>query len=565
MASFAAREASPAGAAESLYLAVLATAALLPVGFLSPWPAFELGLGSALATAAVWALSPGPGRGTAVAVALLATLAVAAGRGLGKGPKGLKGPKGQEEEAGGRVPGVPAVPEVPVFLPLALGLQILLRGDLLFAPAPLLRTAVALVALPVAGGLAVSVLARRHGTAPALIAGGLAILLAPGFNVASTLALVALAAGDFLAWEKTGRLAKGIAVAALLAPIAWAPGPGIAFAVCGLALWRPWIGLGLALPAAFGLGWVFHATGPAVEMQVSWLLLLAPAAVIPRRERIPAVVAAVAIAAAVPLIPNVATLAAPMALAALCIRRDAPFAVPQAVWTGALGAATALLAGYPWLREEPLATALARLGLPPGAALAAWTVGLFLALAALGAWMGRGWSEPVRSARLAGLAAACLALATLLGLPHAGTALLAPETPVVLDAGHPAWEGRLPGPAAVGSVVVESSLSNGAGLAHGTPVAVVRLRNAGGRSLDWTLRAGEATGEWAARRPDVARNGVTAPRPWISWIAGDFFAQRYRARWTLERPERAAVLRVERAPGVPADLEVAVYQVEIRR
>ena len=87
MASFAAREASPAGAAESLYLAVLATAALLPVGFLSPWPAFELGLGSALATAAVWALSPGPGRGTAVAVALLATLAVAAGRGL----QGLQG------------------------------------------------------------------------------------------------------------------------------------------------------------------------------------------------------------------------------------------------------------------------------------------------------------------------------------------------------------------------------------------------------------------------------------------------------------------------------------------
>jgi hypothetical protein len=234
------------------------------------------------------------------------------------------------------------------------------------------------------------------------------------------------------------------------------------------------------------------------------------------------------------------------------------------VWTGALAGSTALLAGYPWLREEPLATALARLGLPPGPGLAAWTAGIFLALAGLGVWLGRGWSEPVRSARLAGMAAAFLTLALMLGLPHAGTPLLAPEVPVVLDAGHPSWESKVPGPA-VGSVVVESSLSNGAGLALGTPVAIVRLRDAAGRNLDWTLRAGEATGEWAARRTDVAQAGVTAPRPWISWIAGDFFAQRYRTRWTLERPERAAVLRLERAPGVPPDLAVAVYQVEIRR
>jgi hypothetical protein len=234
------------------------------------------------------------------------------------------------------------------------------------------------------------------------------------------------------------------------------------------------------------------------------------------------------------------------------------------VWTGALAGSTALLAGYPWMREEPLATAFVLLGLPPGPALAVWVVGLFLLLAALGVWMGRGWSEPVRSLRLAGVTAAVLALALIVGLPHAGTPLLPPAVPVVLDAGHPAWESRVPGPE-VGSVVVESSLSNGAGLAPGTPVAIVRLRDATGRNLDWTLRAGEATGEWAARRPDVAQAGAAAPRPWISWIAGDFFAQRYRTRWTLDRPERAAALRLERAPDVPPDLEVAVYQVEIRR
>ena len=568
MASFAAREAVPAAAAESLYLAILATAVLLPVGFLAPWPAFELGLGSALATAVVWGLPPGPGRGAAMAAVLLGTLAVAAGRSLRQRPEGPQGQQRPAEAWQGRVR-VPAVPEVPVssFLPLALAIQVLMRGDLLFGPMPLVRTAVALVALPAVGGIAVSMLARRHGTALALIAGGTALLPAPGLNVSSTLALVALAAGDFLAWERTGRISKGIAAVALLAPIAWAPGPGIAMAVCGLALWRPWIGLGLAVPVAIGLGWLSPAPWTASAFQAVWLPLLVPAALVPRRDRIASIasmIAALLMVATIPLVPNVATLAAPLALAALSLRRDAAFAVPQAVWTGAMTAGTAVLAGYPWLREEPLSTALGRLGLPPGPALAAWTAGLFLILAAVGAWMGRNWSEPVRSVRLAGMAAACLTLALMLGLPHAGTPLLAPEVPVVLDAGHPSWESRVPGPS-VGSVMVESSLSNGAGLAQGTPVAILRLRDKAGRSLDWTLKAGGATGEWAARRPDVAQAGVTAPRPWISWIAGDFFAQRYRTLWTLERRESAAVLRLERAPGVPPDLEVAVYQVEIRR
>ena len=112
---------------------------------------------------------------------------------------------------------------------------------------------------------------------------------------------------------------------------------------------------------------------------------------------------------------------------------------------------------------------------------------------------------------------------------------------------------------------MESSLSNGAALAPGTPVAIVHLRAGAGHSADWVLRSGEATGEWAARRADVAGAGVKAPSPWVSWLAGNFLAQRYRSRWTLERPERASSLRIERAPGVPPDLAVAVYQLEIRR
>jgi hypothetical protein len=507
-------------------------------------------VGSVLAAAAVWTLPPGPGRGAALVALLLAAQAVATGRALfQRSPLSLR-----------------------FWIPLALGVQMLLRGDLFLAPPPALRLAVALVALPVVGGAALAWLARRQGTALALIAGGTAVVLAPGFNAASTLGLVALAAGDRLArGREGGRWAtwtKGAAWVALAAPIAWAPGPGVAAAVCGLALWRPKIALGLALPVAAALAWHFHGTGGGIALQAVWLLLLVPAAILPGREGIAAVAVALLMAATVPLVPGVATLAAPLALAALSLRRNAAFTVPQAVWTGAALGGTALLASYPWLREAPLSGFLSLVGRAPGPALAAAVVALFLALAAAGTWMGRGWGEPLRSARLAGLAAAAIALALLVGLPDFGTALVAPAVPVVLDAGHLAWETTIPG-RAIGSVVVESSLSNGAGLAPGTPVAIVRLREANESGTVggpvWVLRSGEGTGEWAARRPDVARAGVKAPSPWISWVAGDFLAQRYRSQWTLERPERASSLRIERAPGLPPELAVAVYQLEIRR
>ncbi|MFY9822827.1 MAG: hypothetical protein WAM82_15705, partial [Thermoanaerobaculia bacterium] len=260
------------------------------------------------------------------------------------------------------------------------------------------------------------------------------------------------------------------------------------------------------------------------------------------------------------------TLAAPLALAALSLRRDAAFTVPQRVWTGAVLGGTALLASYPWLRPTPMTTALSLLGLTPGPPLAIWIAAVVLALAALGLSVGRAWSEPVRAARLAGLSAACLILALLQGLPMAGTPLLAPQIPVTLDAGHPVWEIPLPSPAPpVGSVVVESYLANSAKLARGTPVAVLKLVDAAGQSADWTLRAGDDTGEWAARRPDLAFASLPVPPAWVSWVADGFFAQRYRSRFQLDRPQAFAHLRIERAPGVPPDLTVALYQVELRR
>lgn len=548
MASFAGRDTVPAGTAEGLYLAVLAAASLLPVGGLAPAPAVELGLGAVLATAAVWALPPGPGRGAAVVLVLVATLAVAAARRLGTVP-----------------------PSPGVLIPLALGVQVLLRGELLFAPVLTVRLLVALLVLPVAGALAVAMLARRHGSVLPLVAAGVALTLAPGFNVASTLALLALAAGDALGradagWQ-TGRPARAVALAVVLAPIAWQPGYGVAVAVCGLALAWPRVGAGLAVAVAIGLGIVFQPSWSGMVLHFSALPLLVPAALLPERKRIWNVLAAALLAATVPLVPDLSTLAAPLALAALSLRRSAAFTVPQRVWTGSLLGGTALLASYPWLRRGPLPQALALLGLPPGPELAVWTATLFLALAGLGVWMGRGWggwSGPLRSTRLAGLSAACLILALLQGLPRAGTPLLPPQVPVVLDAGHPAWETDLP-PQPVKSVVVESTLGSGADLPTGTPVAVLRLVSPAGRSVEWPLRAGQDTGDWAARRPDVAREGRPAPAAWVSWVAGDFFAQRYRSRLQLDGRDRFVHLRIERAPGVSPDLTVALYQLELRK
>lgn len=549
MASFAAREVSPSGAAESAYLALLAAAVLLPVGLLALPPAWELGAGAVLATAAVWALPSGPGRGAAVLLILVVALIVAAARRLQTC-----------DPAVGLAPGLA--------VPLALGAQALLRSDLLFAPELTFRTLVALLVLPVAGALAVVVLSRRHGTVLALLAAGTALVLAPGFNVASTLALIALAAGDVLGRADLGRPARAVALAVLLAPIAWEPGPGVATAVCGLAVAWPRVGLALALPAALGLGAAFRMPWIVRLQYLSGLPLLVPAALVPPREvRGWNVVTAALLTATVPLVPDLSALAAPLGLAALSLRRNGAFTVPQRVWTAAVLGGTALLVSYPWLRPDPMPAAVSLLGLPVGPLLAAWIAAIFLALAGLGVWMGRGWGEPLRSLRLAGLSAACLFLTLLLGLPSRGTPLLAPEIPVVLDSRHPAWQADLPAVAQpVGSVVVESSLANGAGLAPGTPVATLLFREPDGRSLSWTLRAGEDTGEWAARRPDVARAGSSrVPPAWISWVAGDFFAQRYRARLTLAGQERFVQVRMERAPGVPPGLTIAVHQLEVRR
>ncbi|HYO16545.1 MAG TPA: hypothetical protein VE685_25385, partial [Thermoanaerobaculia bacterium] len=357
------------------------------------------------------------------------------------------------------------------------------------------------------------------------------------------------------------------AVLPFLVSIVWEPGPGLGAAACGLALWRPRAAAAVAVPLAAALHWIHWGTEGATDggfRQLFWLPLLLPGIILPDRERSWNLLTAALIAATVPLIPDRAVLAAPLGLAALSLRRERAVLAPQRVWTAAVLTGTALLASYPWMREVPLAEALSLLGLPPGPFLAVVVAAAFLTLAAVGAWNGR---RPETASRLPvpeALAGMALFAALWAGLPSPGTPLLPPEMPVLIDAGRPVWEVDLPREK-VESVVVESSLGNGAGLAPGTPVALLRLRDLAGRTLDRTLRAGEDTGEWAAQRPDVAQAGAPAPRPWVCWVAGDFFAQRYRSRWEVPRPERFASLRIERAPGLPPGLVLAIHQLEVRR
>jgi hypothetical protein len=584
IAAFSAHEVEPQAAAEGAYLGRLAAAVLMAVAALAPSPAAELGLGAALAAAAVWALPAGPGRGAAVLALLTATLAVATARRLwhlppdaGGGPAPVR--SGGHDPTRGR--GGMGGARLAMAVALCFGWQALLRGELLFAPGRAARPWAALVVLPVAAGAALALLWRRHGTLPALAAAGAAAVLAPGWTVATTLALVALAGGDSLAapaggwrapgWRDGARLAAG--VAALLLPVAWEPRAGWAAALAGLALRRPGLAMGLALPAALltrgvalpgALG--AHASWREGALGVAWLAMVVPAALLAaKRPQHRAVLAAAALLAfATPWLPDRSALAAPLALAALALPAAGAATGLATVWSAALLGGTALLASYPWLRQDPLGEALALLGVGPGPLLATAIGGAALLLGAAAGLAVR--LRPARSAARMAAGAAGAALFTALLLPQLAwpdAALLNAGDTVRIDRADPSWHTDI-GPRRSRGLVLQTSLFNAAGLAAGTPVARVRLLGGGGAAVELLLRAGQDTGEWAARRSDLAATArLRAPRPWLAWVAGDYFGQRYRTRLPLPRPGSFARLQIDLEAGLPPGTGIALHQVEL--
>ncbi len=560
-AAFVAYQVDPAAAGEGAYLAFQACLVLLPVAALAAAPATELALGAVLSTALIWALPAGDGRGAAHSLVLVAVLGIAAARRFRRSPARHPRPSGW------------------LALWAGLALHFLFRADELLAIEASPATLGRLLLPPVVAAAAVALLARGREPLPLLAAAAAALVLGRGWSPAAALALAALAAGDRAA-RGTGRplarwapllLVGGLALlVGIPDPVGGGSfGPALVLLAAGAALAARRRASAQAAIAAVVLA--AAAVAPAAR---SWpeslgapalLLALLPAAPWAGRERAARILAAAALAvAALRLVPGPEAAIAPIALAALALPAAGAAARLQGLWSGGLVAAGALAASYPWLRAEPLPAALDLVG-----ASAAWpsavAVAAVLALLALATRLaGRLPSRWRPRALPLGLAA--LAVAAFLRIPAAGSQPLE-GLPLVLSAERPAI-GTEPVPGVpVRRIVVDSYLSNAAALAAGTPVAIVRLSGADGPADEWTLAAGRETGEWAARRPEVAaRPGFTAPPAWVSWVAPDgrTFAQRYRAARELAAPLAVARVEIARAPGLPEEVDVAIFHFELR-
>jgi hypothetical protein len=363
-------------------------------------------------------------------------------------------------------------------------------------------------------------------------------------------------AGCVLARRDLSWTARGAALAVLLAPLAWEPWTGAAAAISGLAVGFPAMAgvLGLLFAAGKLMLIGSAAAPPGMPDRLASLVFFIPLMFVGNRPGLVPLVTLGLVATTVPYLPDVSALAAPLALGVLLL---SPASLGlQRAWSGILLATTVLLTSYPWLRSSLVEQILSH----EGSLAAAFMLPLlFIVLRTV-------FDEEHLGRYLraeAALAAAAFAGLLPFLLP-AGTLVTAGRT-VLLDASRPVWETSVP-PGPVQALVIESSLSNSSPLAPDTTVATVRLVGVGGPGTSWPLRVGQDTGEWAARRADVEKQSLSRPpEPWVSWVAGDFLAQRYRSRHDLPAPERAARLRIERAPGLPADLVIALHGVEVRQ
>ncbi len=570
LTAYSATQSDPSGRAESAFLTLMTVGVLAAMAGLDTrsWRP-ELPITAVLATAAVWIAYQGPSRGALVSVILVTGFAVGAARALSVDDPGVDDSSAdgvslndRQSRSSNRLAPGSAVS-------LALGLQFFLRPELMLTPVLDARTLVSLLVLPPVAGLGLSLLASRFGSARAGVAGSAAVVLAPGWTVTSTLAIVALAAATLVADKQQPKTWRWVAVAGLVILPVWSLPKGLLFALGAMALLGPALaGASLVAVALVAVAVASRRAQLPIEAIGPWLGagLLVPAAFLAPSEgrRLFRAGAILTLAGAmVSRTPD--AMAAGLALAALSMPVGGTVAALQRTWSAIVLLATVLLAAYPWVRADPRGDFLALLGwhseAPAFLMLVALVVGLGLLLDLLRSHIPR-WTPP--TVPLVCLII-CLALARHL---TPTTVVVNSYEPVALAAGAVAWQGSFP-PQSVASLALDSHLLGGAELEPGTPVATVRLLTAAGTPFsEWTLRAGTDTAEWAASRPDLAhREGFAAPKPWISRVSpdGGFFAHRFRTRWVSEQALEAETLEIQRDPELPPETVVSIYRLEVRR
>ncbi|HEX2464690.1 MAG TPA: hypothetical protein VHR17_08685 [Thermoanaerobaculia bacterium] len=571
----AAFQREPSVAAEARYLGLVTAALLLAALQAAPRIDTLLGTSIVLLGAIPWALPGTADRGVAVGVLLAAILAIA-----------VLTESARTRGAVGLARAAIAWPPSRI-VALVMGAQILARSGELLAPAT--RDVVSVVLWAALAAVAILLLAEQRGLPTAALAGASAFVLGPGFTMTTAMALAAPALATLIADDRRAlRLAdprlgrRGLRVAcagALAAPLlvdfehgAFLVLGAIAFAAPRWARWTA----GLAALTAFfapGADRLAGLEGPA------WLLVLVPIVVSEIgieagawrfgaarvATRFAALCLGLAIAAQ---LPDRSALAVPAVMLAATLGGARPLAAAaQAAWSSVLAIAVAILAAYPWLRTDALADATALLGLGAGWRAALTTLALLTVAATVAILLARSRRPAASPEQLAPLALAVLLVPLALLAHRPVEASPIARQPIDLDERSPAWSARLDAPARVATLVVDSSLSHAATIAPGTAIAEVRLVTTAGE-ITLPVRTGVDTGEWAARRSDVAAiPGFTAPAPYVHWVdAGrGFFGQRYRARLRLDQPAIATAVEVRLAPGISPDVVLTLFHLELVR
>jgi len=430
---------------------------------------------------------------------------------------------------------------------LTIAWQALAKSDRLVDLQIDVRTAIWLIALPVAAAAATAWLARLRGGPVALVTFAPLLLLIPGVGVVPTAVLVIVAAAGA---HRPAALSSACWVVVASAVALWRlpeVGPALLVLVAALVMfelpgWR-W------LPAAGAACWA-ATTGTPFDGSlptVGWLLLAFPALTLCTRQRAPLAAAGLGLALTYSSGQDPANLAPAVALLAAAVPVGEERGGFQARWSLGLLFLGALAAAYPWLQRPMLDPPPSIVGQPV----------ITLAIAALvAAWLawrfrGRRFLAPVSSVLL-------LTGAWFL-VPAPARSLLGGD-PVLVSAEANQWQGAVDA-RVVRSVTVDSFLSRSGELESGQAIGAIRLWNSSGELREFVLQQGVHTADWTAGRTV----GAESPTPWISWVAPDGrLAQRYRTTWRLDPPFAAERLEFVSSPGLPGDPELAILSVVVR-